>query len=379
MNIHKVPSNVLTFAGEANIGLYEAVADYWNHYQSEVLGKKGLFFHQTRTVDGKTIGFSLAEKETMLNQALKKEIIRKAGINNINDFPLETWASHPVLNFVSFAVVSAAIDMILPNSIIDSIGMYSEIRNIPFGDTAVFNVEPRDLFAISKVGRGKRQTELKKQYRGQVVLNPEPRQIAVSVSLYRVLTNQESLANFLVKCVRSMETQITYDAYSAFKTALDAVDNTVSTGLRVSGYSQAEFLRLSQTVSAWNNNARPLAIGTQEALGNILPADANYRYDLDNSEYVKLGYIRNFQNTDIMVLPQIADYATPFGLKLANDRIWIVAPSVDKPIKVVIEGATLSYTDGVYANANLTQNANLQKSWATGVATGAVAAVLELP
>jgi len=273
MNIHKVPSNVLTFAGEANIGLYEAVADYWNHYQSEVLGKKGLFFHQTRTVDGKTMGFSLAEKETMLNQALKKEIIRKAGINNINDFPLETWASHPVLNFVSFAVVSAAIDMILPNSIIDSIGMYSEIRNIPFGDTAVFNVEPRDLFAISKVGRGKRQTELKKQYRGQVVLNPEPRQIAVSVSLYRVLTNQESLANFLVKCVRSMETQITYDAYSAFKTALDAVDNTVSTGLRVSGYSQAEFLRLSQTVSAWNNNARPLAIGTQEALGNILPAD----------------------------------------------------------------------------------------------------------
>lgn len=106
---------------------------------------------------------------------------------------------------------------------------------------------------------------------------------------------------------------------------------------------------------------------------------ANYRYDLDNSEYVKLGYIRNFQNTDIMVLPQIADYATPFGLKLANDRIWIVAPSVDKPIKVVIEGATLSYTDGVYANANLTQSANLQKSWATGVATGAVAAVLELP
>lgn len=79
-----------------------------------------------------------------------------------------------------------------------------------------------------------------------------------------------------------------------------------------------------------------------------------------------------------MVLPQLADYSTPFGLKLADDRVWIIAPSVDKPVKVVFEGATLSYADGVYANANLMQNSNLQKSWETGVATGAIAAVITL-
>lgn len=269
----KVPANVLAFAGKDNLGLYEAFADYFNHYRSEVEGKKGLFYHQTRNVDGKTVTFSLPEKEAALNAALKKEIIRKSGITNINDFPLETWAGHPVLNYISFAVVSTMIDMILPNSIIDSIGMYSEVKTIGFGQSAAFNIEPRDLFAVSKAGRGKRQTELKKQFRGQVVLNPTPRQIAVYVSLYRVLSGEESLASFVMKAVRSMETQLTYDAYDTFKTALDAVDNTASTGLRVAGYSAAEFSRLSQTVSAWNNNARPLAIGTQVALSNILPAD----------------------------------------------------------------------------------------------------------
>ena len=191
----------------------------------------------------------------------------------MNDFPLTTWANHPVLNYVTFAVVSNLIDMILPQTLINSVGIYSDIKSVGWGETAAFNVTPRDLFAVSKVGRAKRQTELKKQYRGQVVLNPEPRQIAVSVSLYRVLTGEESLANFTAKAVRSIETEMAYDIYSTFATAMGNISNTASTGLRVAGYSQSEFVRLSQTVQAWNGGAEPIAIGTQAALASILPAD----------------------------------------------------------------------------------------------------------
>lgn len=274
MAINRIPSNVITFAGgEGNLDVYKAFADYFNHYQTEVLGKKGLYFQQTRVVEGKTVNFSLAEKESVLNAAIRKEIVRKAGISNINEFPLETWAGHPTLRWASFAVVSAMIDMILPQTLIDTIGLYTEVKSIGWGDTAAFDIKPRDLFAVSKVGRAKRQTELKKQFNGQVVLNPEPRQIAVTVSLYRVLAGQESLADFTMKAVRSIETQMTYDAYDAFATAMGSIDNTASTGLRVAGYSQAEFVRLSQTVRAWNGGATPLAIGTQAALANILPAD----------------------------------------------------------------------------------------------------------
>ena len=104
---------------------------------------------------------------------------------------------------------------------------------------------------------------------------------------------------------------------------------------------------------------------------------ANYRYDLE-SDYVKLGHIRDFQNTSVMVLPQLASYSTPFGLKLADNRVWLITPSTNKLIKVVLEGSTLAYTDGVYANANLMQNANIQKSWAVGVATNSVGATIEL-
>ena len=267
--------------------------------------------------------------------------------------------------------------MILPEVMIDSIGMYSDVRTIGWGDSAAFDIKPRDLFVVSKAGRAKRTTELHKQFEGQVTLIPEPRQIAVTVSLYRVLSNKESLAEFVMKAVRSMESQLTVDTYNTFATAMNALDNTAGTGLRTAGFTQAEFVRLSQTVRAWNGGANPIAIGTQAALANILPADANYRYDL-SSDYVKMGYIRNFQQTDILMLPQVATWETPFDLRLADNRIWIVSPSAQKLVKVVLEGSTLAYTDDVYKNANLLQNSNLVKSWATGIATNAVAATIEL-
>lgn len=365
---YAIPNQVLQFAGgQENLGVYTAFVDYWNNHQAVHYGKK-LSFDATRSLD---------EKESLLNAALKKEILRKAGIADISQFPLETWAGHPVLKWASFAVISAMIDMILPQTMIDSIGLYTDVSAIGWGDTASFNIKPRDLFVVSKAGRGKKQTELKKQYDGQVNINPEPRQLAVSVSLYNVLAGKESLAEFVMKAVRSLESQMTVDAYNAFATAMGAIDNTALTGLRVAGYSQTEFVRLSQTVRAWNQGATPLAIGTQAALANILPADANYRYDIQ-SDFVRLGYIRNFQQTDVLMLPQVADWETPFGLRLADNRIWIVSPSVNKIVKLALEGSTLAYTDDVYANANLIQNANIQKSYGVGIATNAVAATIEL-
>lgn len=82
--------------------------------------------------------------------------------------------------------------------------------------------------------------------------------------------------------------------------------------------------------------------------------------------------------TRLMMLEQVANWNTPFSLRLADNRIWIVSPSVNKIVKVVLEGSTLAYTDDVYRNADLSQNAVLQKSWATIVATNAIGATIEL-
>jgi len=374
----RIPSQVLQFAGEANVSVYKMFADYFNHYRS-LNGETGVDYQTSIvTPEGATKTVSFSEKESQMNAALQREIVRVAGVQDLSQFPLETWANHPMLKWASFAVVSAMIDMVLPDAIIKNIGAYSEVRSIGWGDSASFDVEPRDIFVVSKVGKSKRTTELHKQFRGQVTVLPELRALTVMVSLMKVLAGKESLAELVTKMVRSFETALALDVYTAFATAMGNLSNTASTGLRVAGYTQAEFVRLSQTVSAWNGGTgRPIALGTQAALANIMPSDANYRYDLE-SDFVKLGYIRNFLGTDLIMLPQIADWETPFGTKLYDDRIWIISPSSQKLIKVVLEGSTLSYTSDVYANANLIQTHTMMKSWGMALATNAIAAQISL-
>ena len=377
--MYRIPNQVLMFAGgDANTGVYKAFIDYFNHFRATSGAKNVEYQKLVKNTEGQMVEFSLGEKEARMNAALKKEIMRQAGISDVSGLPLEAWATHPTLRWATFAVVSALIDMILPDTIIDSIGVYSDVRSIGLGDSAAFDVEPRDLFVVSKAGRAKRTTEMHKQFKGQVTVIPEPRQLAVAVSLYKVLAGKESLAEFVMKAVRSMESALTVDVYAVFAAAMDAISNTANTGLRVAGYSQSEFVRLSQTVAAWNGGQKPVAIGTQRALANILPADANYRYDFD-SEFVRVGYLRNFQGTDIMVLPQVADWTTPFALQLSDARIWLVSPSAQKLVKVVLEGSTVAYTDDIYQNANLMQSSSIVKSWGTAIATNAVAATITLP
>jgi hypothetical protein len=371
----KIPAQVLAFAGaqqdSTKLAPYTMFLDYFNHYMSRN-GKEGLEYSTTTVNDNdEVVTISFDEKEARMNVALKKEIMRHAGIASFDQFPLETWANHPTLKWATFAVVSALIDMILPQVIIDSIGLYSDVRTIGWGDSASFDVEPRDLFVVSKAGRGKRVSEINKQFKGQVVINPEQRELTVGVALYRVLAGKESLAEFVMKVARSMEAQLTLDAYNAFVVATAAL-STGAAGLKVAGYTQTDFITLAQKVTAWNGGQKVIAVGTQLALGNIIPADANYRYEID-SDFVKLGYVRNFAGVDVMVMPQVADWTTPFQTLISNSYIWFISPGSQKLLKVVLEGSTLSYNSDVYSNANLLQTSTMYKSWGVGVATNAVA------
>jgi len=368
----RLPISVANFAA-GNDKLYVMFQDYWNQYRSENTDKN--FDYETTNADGERVSFS--EKEKQLNTALRAEILRVAGIKDISEFPLQAWASHPTLKWASFAVVNQLIDAVLPDTLIDTIGYYTDVRSIGYGDSAAFDIEPRDLFVVSKAGRGMRQSEIRKQFRGQVTILPELRELTVAVSLYKVLAGMESLASFTAKAIRSIESQVSLDAYNAFATAMAALTATAGdTQLKVSGWSKDDFVRLAQKVQAWGNS-KPVLLGTQRALQSVLPDDANYRYDV-TSDYVKVGYLKNVFGYDAIALPQVADWSTEFAVSISDTSLWIVAPGNDKLIKLVLEGSTMANTSGAFDNANLTQVSTLYKAWGVGVATNSLAAMIDL-
>jgi len=381
----QLSEKVLKFSSDPRLQeVYIAFDDYYNHYQSmnkrsnpywpQAKRERNLEYHK---VDSNGVSISFSEKEERMNQLLRREILRTAGVQGLGDFDLAVWASNPLVQWATFAIVGALVDMVLPDTVIDEIGLYTEIRNIGWGDTAAFDIEPRDLFAVSRHGMGQRSTEIHKQYTGQVTVNPVNRQLTTGVDLYNVLAGKDSLAKYVTKVIRSFEFEISLDAYTSFLTLMEALDSTASTGLRVSGYTQDELTRLGETVESWNGGQQAVIFGTRRALVNVLPTDANYRYDLD-SDFMKMGYVGEAFGFSVMKLAQKADWRTNFSTLIDNDNLYLISPGADKLVKLVFEGSTLSNTTSMWENADLSQTSTMMKKFATGIATSAVAGIIQL-
>lgn len=350
----------------------DAFKDYMWQYMSETEGRKGF--------DSYDHSKSFAEKEKKMNALMLKEISALSGVDFADDkfVSKEMYAGHPNVRWASFAVVNSLIDMVLPEVLIKTIGLYTETRNIGYGDSAAFNVEPNELFYVSKVGMGQRTVDFQRQWQGQTTVIPENRAITVYVSLYRVLCGLDSLAKFVSKAILSVEANITKEVYTAFATAMEGLPTTpVDGNLKVAGYSQASAVKLAQTVSAWNQGAKAVFVGTQLALQNILPDNANYRYFLDD-DYARLGYVRTAFGYDTLVLPQLADWENPYKTLLRDDRIYVLSPSSQKLVKLVYEGGSRSNTMDAYDAANLLEQTTIYKSYGIAIATNSIAGVITL-
>ena len=360
-------SEIMCFSSDRN-SVEIAFRDYINHYLSDN-GRKGYVYDNT---------ISFAEKEDKVNKLIMKEVSRLSGMNIFDgSISMASASSNPNVVWASFAVVNALIDMVLPNVLDKSIGLYTEMRYGGYGDSFLFDVEPNDLFYVSKVGRDQRTVEFQKQFPGQVSIIPENRAISVAVNLYKVMCGKESMAKFVTKAIMSIENQVTKDVYTAFDTAMSAIPETSDeASLMVGGWDKKEAIRVANLVTALNNGSKAVFVGTALALADILPDDANYRYMLDD-EYVKLGYVRNFAGFDTLVLPQVADWQKQTTF-LKDDRIYVLSVNSQKPVKLCFEGETTTNTINHFDSANLTSATTINKSYGIGIGTNAVAGIITL-
>lgn len=359
----------ICFSSNENI-VNAAFKDYMGQYMTEVAKRKGYIYDNT---------VSFAEKETKINKLMMDEITRLSGLNFSNGVVSpEMIASNPNLRWAAFAVVNSLIDMIVPEVLDKSIGIYTEQRVGAYGDSFSFTVEPNDLFYVSKVGHDQRTTEFQKQFVGQMTIVPENRALSVSVNFYKVLCGKESLAKFVMKAILSLEAQITKEVYVAFDTAMGQIPTTEEEdNLHLSGWNADSAVRIAQTVSAYNNGADPVFIGTKLALNKAVPDNANYRYDIE-SDFVRVGYLRNFMGYDALEMKQVADWKNPHKLVLDDNRIYVVSPAYGKIVKLCYEGSSRTTTRDFEDAADLTASTTIFKSYGIGIATNALVGVIDI-
>lgn len=357
----KIQKGVLEFSSKAGMtGLVDKFRDYY-------FAKK----------DKKESTMNLSEMNKELVADINDIVAKLANVPQIEGMDKSQFFTNPNYQWATFAVIGALIDAVLPDALVDSIGLYTDIRFGGFGDSAMFKIDTRDLFVVTKGGKANRSSEIKKQYKGTVTIVPEEREITVGDSLYRILCGEADLADLAMKAAKSLEVQMTRDAYSAFATAMNALPNSGNGQLRVAGYTQDDLIKLAQKVSSWNGGREVVIAGTQLALSKVLPANSNFRFDLE-SEYVKMGFVANPFGFKTLLIPQVAAYETEFTTAIADNRLYILCPSADKLVKGFVEGSVISFVSGVDANADLSQTAHMKKFYGFAVATSAIAGVIEL-
>lgn len=359
----KIPDNVLKHFSDS-VDLFKAWGDYFNHYRAVNFGVKKDY----------DTALSLDEKAVKLHNAIKAEIFKYAGMPSDSVISETVWANSPQFKWAAFAVVNALVDMVIPDVVADGYGRFSEIRNIGYGDSAVFDIKSSDLFYVTKNGNNRRHVTAQKQFTGQVALIPQNNSITVQVDLYRILAGKENLAEYAMKVALSIEAEIAKDIY----TALSSSYNSLTANFKEAGFTQDGFIKLRNRVSAANGGGRVYVYGTDLALSEILPASDYMKMGVGET-YTNIGYLPVFMNTSLIAFPQKIDWTSEdYEFAISDNELFFIASNSQSLVKIVFEGNTITIGDNLYDNANLTQEVTLHKRWAVGVVTNSKYGIMKL-
>ena len=260
------------------------------------------------------------------------------------------------------SIIDATINSVLPMTINPSVGIFTDLRFVSYGDVVHFNVKPRTLYVVSDGAHGERTSFRQLKAQGDVMVVPKEHIVTVYVDMFSVLAGKQDLADFVRLVVNSIETRMTQDAMTALATGMAV--GTYPAALSIQGaFSTDTLINLGETVQAYNYGAKPVLLGTATALSKVVPDSTfGFRMNLLGHDG-SVGILKDFYGFTLIQLPQVAagDY-TNFTLTMPNDTVYLVSPTMDKLVKGVVSNS-LTNSNQFYDNADITQNFTYRKDW----------------
>lgn len=347
----------ITFSEKATKLLVPAWKDYVANYRAVNFAKK----------DRYDASKSLEEKQTMVDKLIEQEVLACANISADNFVSAAANVTNPVYQWAKFAVVNKLVDAVIPDIIRDDFMNVATVTNIGYGDSANFDIKSGDLFVVTKNGNSRRHVEAQRQFTGSKTLVPENHTITVEYDLYRILANKDSPAEYAMKVILSMESELAIDIMSVIKDSF----NTLTTPWKENSFSETSFKKLAARVKGANGGANSIVIGTELAVGTLLPTNDFLKMGL-GEEYNKVGYLPVFKGVSVVGISQKIDWeSADYDFALDDNYVYIISPQTQKLVQVVLEGDSLTINDGLHDGANLTIKNSLHKRWAVGLITNA--------
>ena len=248
-----------------------------------------------------------------------------------------------------FEIVITAADEVVPNKVIDAMGMFAEVRQVPQGQKALFK---RGLVGRARAKKFLTQVGLSGVYE-TFRLDNETFELGgraigggASIDFERFLDGAESMGDVMDIITEGLTDAAYGEVQKCLIAAIDAVGRPDANKVVDSAFNGDNMFKLVSTVKAYGGNA--VIFATPEFIGAmgpdaIVPVGANYPgvyHPQDIDAIHNTGYINIFRGTPIVQLPQ--SY-----IDESNDKTWLnpqfayVLPTgKEKVVKIVFEGAT---------------------------------------
>lgn len=276
-----------------------------------------------------------------VNEALRDELKQMAG--SVNQFMKNRYDIYDI-------IIETA-DDVVPNKVLDAVGIFAEVQNVPQGQKALFKVKrgkARGKKFITQVGL----SGLYESFRldnDTFELRAHAIGGAASIDFERMLDGADDMADLMEIITEGLVDAAFVEVQRALKAAVDAKGRPAVNKTVQNTFVPAEMLKLITIVRAYGSSAvifAPPEFVAAMGPDAIVPVGANYQgvyHPQDIDAIHNQGFINIFRGTPIVQIPQSF-------IDENNDKTWIdpqlayVFPAgQERVVKIVFEGQTQIY------------------------------------
>lgn len=249
-----------------------------------------------------------------------------------------------------YDIIIETADEIVPKKVIDLLGIFAEVRQVPQNQKALFKRKLGKMRAkkfLTQVGlsgvyetfRLDRETF---ELEGHAVGG------AVTIDWERMLDNAETLADVMEVITEGLADSIFIEVQRALIAAASVQDIPAANKVIHNSFDSEKMFKLISTVRAYGEGA--VIFASPEFIGAMgpdaivpVPASGNYGgvyHPQDIDVIHNQGYINIFRGTPIVMMPQSFTDETNEKVVINPQYAYVLPTGKDRIVKVVLEGDT---------------------------------------
>lgn len=273
-----------------------------------------------------------------------------------------------------YEIIIENADEFVPNKVIDALGIFVEVQQVPQGQKSIFKRKlgkNRAKQFITQVGLSGVYESFRLDS-DTFTVSATARGGAVSIDFERMLDNADIMAEMMEIITEGLVDSAYMEVHKCLRAAIKNIDMPEANKVKANEFDAKAMVKLVNIVKAYEPSAvifaSPEFVADMGAdnLGIVDGTNLQGVYHPQDLDAIhKQGYIQMFRGTPVVMLPQ--SFVDDENTKTAIDPqfAYVLPAGRGKIVKMVLEGNTQMWD---YTNADQSMEINVYKKMGVGIA-----------